>query len=134
MSATLHSIPVRPDAARRLAASTLRNARRDIDTAERHLDEVVLGLIAGASELSVVNSHASAIIREARERVFAARCNLDQIRLGLLAPDADTLTPNDEDDLATALQACLVGNEAARTDGGEFDRYTAADAGVRTGW
>lgn len=134
---TLSNVAAFPDsqhAGRRLAAVNLRTARQALDTAERHLDDVVLGLIAGASELSIVDRRSQAVIREARENVFAARRSLDQIRLELLAPDADTLTPNDEEDMATALQACLVGNGAARTDNGEFDRLTTACVGVRTGW
>ncbi len=134
---TTSNIAAFPDsqhAGRRLAAVNLRNARQALDTAERHLDDVVLALIAGASELSVVNERSQAAVREARENVFAARRSVDQIRFGLLAPDADTLTPNDEEDMATALQACLVGNEAARIDDGEFDHLTPACVGVRTGW
>lgn len=134
MSSTVVTFPDIQHAGRRLAAVNLRTARQVLDTAERHLDDVVLGLIAGASELSVVNERSRAAVREARESVFAARRNLDQIRLGLLAPDADTLAPNDEEDLATALQACLAGNEAARIDEAEFDRLTPACVGVRTGW
>ncbi|BAQ44002.1 hypothetical protein [Methylobacterium aquaticum] len=134
---TTSNVAAFPDsqhAVRRLAAVNLRTARQALDTAERHLDDVVLGLIAGASELSIVDRRSQAAIREARENVFAARRSLDQIRLGLLAPDADTLTPNDEEDMATALQACLVGNEAARINDAAFDRLTPACVGVRTGW
>lgn len=132
--AAVVSLPGRQDAARRLAATSLRNARLAAETAERHLDEVVLALVAGTDEMSDINDRSRAIIREARENAFAARRRLDEVRFALLEPDADTLTPNDEDDLATALQACLVANEMGRTGGGDFDRQTPACVGVRTGW
>jgi hypothetical protein len=134
MSAALIALPGRQDAARRLVESRLRDALREVETAERHLNAVVLGLVAGASELSVVNSRSQAAIREARERAFAARRDLDEARMGLLVPDADALTPNDEEDLATALSSCLAANEAARIDSGDFDRLTPACVGVTTRW
>ncbi|MGY2052376.1 hypothetical protein [Methylobacterium sp. JK268] len=124
------------DLTRRLAPSRLRDARRALDDAEAHLDEVILGLVAGATRLSHVGAADEAVLREARERAFAGRRRLDEIRLELLAPEAPALTPNDEDDLATALHAKLRANEeaAARADAIPFTRLTPACVGVATAW
>lgn len=134
MSSTVVTFPDSQHAGRRVAASRLREASNEFATAERHLADVTLALIAGVTGLSRVGASDDAVIREARQRRFAALRRLDELHFELLAPEHHALTPGDEDDFSVALTHRLRLNEEERADDGEFDRLTPACVGVTTRW
>ncbi|ACL58488.1 hypothetical protein [Methylobacterium nodulans] len=115
------TLPARRITARSLVAARLAAARDALLCAERYLDEVTVALHAGDTGLSRVGASDDAVIREVRERAFAARRAYDTLRLELLTPEEHALTPNDEDDMASALRLRLCANEEAETAPGELD-------------
>lgn len=121
MNAAVHPLPRRPDPAIRL-----RDAREAVAACERTIDDIVHRLHRGHTGLSRIGADDDAVIREARERLFSCRRHLDDIRLELLTPERADLTPNDEDDIATALHLRLRANEEAEAAIGGVDIITAA--------
>ncbi|MFE1598220.1 hypothetical protein [Methylobacterium sp. ID0610] len=111
--------------ARALAAARLSAAYDAWCSAERYLDEVTVALHAGDTGLSRTGASDDAVIREARERAFAARRAYDTLRFELLTPEEHSLTPNDEDDMASALRLRLRANEDAEADVAGVDFLTA---------
>ncbi|ACL59935.1 hypothetical protein [Methylobacterium nodulans] len=120
MSGTVLARPGASNAARAIAAARLSSALETLLCAERYRAEVTVALHSGDTGLSRAGASDDAVTREARERVYAMRSEVDEICLELLAPEEHALTPNDEDDMATALQLRLRANEEAEVAPGEL--------------
>ncbi|ACL57597.1 hypothetical protein [Methylobacterium nodulans] len=114
------TLPAGRDNVRRKAAERLAASLAELLCAERYRAEVVVALHCGDTGLSRAGVSDDAVIREARERVYARRREVDEICLELLTPEEHALTPNEEDDMATALQLRLRANEEAEAAPGEL--------------